>query len=169
MEISKKMVTLTYFSFTSLSTVGLGDYHPRTNIERFVGAFVLLFGVTITSFIMENLSRMIMQIREFNIGFEKSNDLSQFLSTLERFNKNIAVPKDLKLNLEDYFNFRWKYNKNNAISTQQDFDLFIQLPWSVRTKIYSEFLHKEFLCKYCRYFQTLKRFNMADKQNIEFS
>ena len=50
-----QMFTLLYFTFTSLSTVGLGDYHPRSNYERAVGAFLLLFGVAITSFVIENV------------------------------------------------------------------------------------------------------------------
>jgi len=53
------MITFLYFSFTTLSTVGFGDYHPRTNIERLLGAFILIVGVTITSYITESLSRMI--------------------------------------------------------------------------------------------------------------
>jgi len=43
-----------YFSFTSLSTVGFGDYHPRGNFERLVICFYLLFGVAIFSYIMGN-------------------------------------------------------------------------------------------------------------------
>ena len=57
---------LTYFAFTSLSTVGLGDYHPRSNSERMAGAFLLLFGVAITSFIMDHFNSMIMQFNKFN-------------------------------------------------------------------------------------------------------
>lgn len=45
-----------YFAFTSLSTVGLGDYHPRSDLERAIGAFALLFGVTVTSYVMENIT-----------------------------------------------------------------------------------------------------------------
>jgi hypothetical protein len=43
-----------YFAFTSLSTVGFGDYAPCGNIERFIGSFILLFGVSIFSYIMGN-------------------------------------------------------------------------------------------------------------------
>ena len=43
-----------YFAFTSLSTVGFGDLAPRSDIERLVGSFVLLFGVAIFSMIMAN-------------------------------------------------------------------------------------------------------------------
>ena len=45
-----------YFSFTTLSTVGFGDYHPTNDIERFIGAFILLFGVAIFSIVMGNFT-----------------------------------------------------------------------------------------------------------------
>lgn len=47
-----RLITVTYFAFTSLSTVGFGDYHPRSDIERFCCAFILLFGVAVFSIIM---------------------------------------------------------------------------------------------------------------------
>jgi hypothetical protein len=42
----------TYFAFTSLSTVGFGDFHPRSNYERLFCALILLFGVALFSMIM---------------------------------------------------------------------------------------------------------------------
>jgi hypothetical protein len=66
MSHMKKIITLSYFAFTSLSTVGLGDYHPISDPERLMGAFVLLFGVSMTSFITQTLTSMIDQIRDFN-------------------------------------------------------------------------------------------------------
>ena len=41
----KKMATNMYFAFTTLSTIGLGDYHPKSDSERLFGSFLLLFGV----------------------------------------------------------------------------------------------------------------------------
>ena len=45
-------VGVLYFSFTSLSTVGFGDYHPTNDLERIIGAFILCFGVAIFSIVM---------------------------------------------------------------------------------------------------------------------
>ena len=56
-EQEQILVKLTYFAFTSLSTVGLGDMHPISSNERLVGAFVLLFGVSLTSYIIDQLNR----------------------------------------------------------------------------------------------------------------
>jgi len=66
---NESVVTLTYYMFTSLSTVGLGDYHPITSSERVIVAFMLLFGVMITSFTMENFSLMLKELKNFNEGY----------------------------------------------------------------------------------------------------
>lgn len=41
-----------YFAFTSLSTIGFGDFHPKSDFERSMCALILLFGVAIFSYIM---------------------------------------------------------------------------------------------------------------------
>ena len=46
------VIVSTYYSLTSLTTVGLGDYRPINNTERVVCTFILLFGVAIFSLIM---------------------------------------------------------------------------------------------------------------------
>ena len=46
------MYAALYFAFTSLSTVGFGDFHPRSDTERLVGAAMLTFGVAIFSLVM---------------------------------------------------------------------------------------------------------------------
>jgi hypothetical protein len=59
----KKMLANMYFAFTTLSTIGLGDYYPQSNNERLFGSFLLLFGVALFSFIMGELLLMIDKIR----------------------------------------------------------------------------------------------------------
>lgn len=49
------MITCTYYAFTSLSTVGFGDLHPRYDEERIICAFLLLSGVAVFSLILGNL------------------------------------------------------------------------------------------------------------------
>lgn len=48
------LLTVIYFSFTSLSTVGFGDYRPESDAERLLFVAVLMFGVAIFSYIMGN-------------------------------------------------------------------------------------------------------------------
>lgn len=57
----ENLIIIFYFAFTSLSTVGFGDYHPRGNIERMIGAFILLGGVAIFSLIMGNFIEILQE------------------------------------------------------------------------------------------------------------
>jgi len=43
-----------YFAFTTLTTVGYGDYYAINEGERIVGSFILLFGTGVFSFILGN-------------------------------------------------------------------------------------------------------------------
>jgi len=96
-------VSLTYFVFTSFSTVGLGDLHPQSSLERIVCAILLVFGVMMTSIVMDNFSLMLKQIKNFNTTFEDSVQLSLFMGTLKRFNRNFDLPEDLSSKIEKYF------------------------------------------------------------------
>ena len=84
-------ITLSYFLFTTLSTVGLGDYHPTTSAERVMGSVIFLFGVLTTSYVNENLLRMIKQIRQLDNDYEESDKLSVFLSVMKKFNQNESL------------------------------------------------------------------------------
>lgn len=85
------MWALTYFAFTTLSTVGFGDYHPRNNIERALGAVLLLFGVMVNSMVMESLTKMITSLKEVNADYEDYDMLSVFISTMKKFNENVDI------------------------------------------------------------------------------
>ena len=54
-EMFRKSLISLYFAFTSLSTVGFGDFYPINDHERLVGAFVLLGGVAAFSYILGEL------------------------------------------------------------------------------------------------------------------
>lgn len=47
-----------------MSTVGFGDYNPRSDLERILVTFVLLVGVSVFSYFMGNFIDMIDAIGE---------------------------------------------------------------------------------------------------------
>ena len=61
----EKIVAVTYYAFTSLSTVGFGDFHPKSDFERMMCAFILLFGVAIFSYIMGIFIEILNSIKRF--------------------------------------------------------------------------------------------------------
>lgn len=58
----RKCIKVWYFALTTLATIGYGDYHPVSTEERLVGLLILLFGVTMFSFIMGQFMAIIMYI-----------------------------------------------------------------------------------------------------------
>ena len=82
----KQLIIGVYFAFTSLSTVGLGDYCPRSNNERIIGSALLLFGVSIFSYIMGNLLESFNKIVYYNDSLDEGEELSKFFGVLESFN-----------------------------------------------------------------------------------
>jgi len=81
------MIKIVYFAFTSLSTVGFGDFHPKNDVERLLVALMLLFGVSIFTYIMGKFIEMIVKIQEFYATFEDDENLAKFMSILQHFNK----------------------------------------------------------------------------------
>jgi len=54
-----------YFSFTTLSTVGFGDFNPRSDCERIFIAIGLLFGVAIFSYFMGEFMQIVQTMTNY--------------------------------------------------------------------------------------------------------
>lgn len=96
-----------YFSFTSLSTVGFGDYHPKSNVERIFCSIMLVAGVMIFSYIMGNFIAMIEGYKQMKSDIEHDDSLSKFFGLLKRFNNGKEMKLSLKEDIQDYFTLRW--------------------------------------------------------------
>ena len=82
------MLSTMYFIFTTLTTVGLGDYKPINDPERILCVFVLLGGVLIVSYLMNILIEL---LQKYNVYTEEQNDderMAIFINTLTKFNGN---------------------------------------------------------------------------------
>ena len=55
----ENMLIVVYFMFTTLSTVGLGDYNPKSEIERLFMCLILLLGVTCFSYLLSVLTSIV--------------------------------------------------------------------------------------------------------------
>ena len=103
-QISDKdsVIKFMYYSFTTLTTVGFGDLHPRSNIERLFIAFVMLLGVAIFSLFMSDFIDIVTEtILPPSDGDE--DNLARFFEVIKSFNKHRDIHYELKSQIENYF------------------------------------------------------------------
>jgi len=108
----------------------------------------MLFGVMLTSLLMENFSKMIVELRNLNKPHDESDRFHLFLGTMKKLNGDQSLPKKLTQEMEQYLQFRWQNDRNLAISTQEDFAIFSLLPGKVQTEFYVTYLYRRFLSTY---------------------
>ena len=108
------MITVVYFAFTTLATVGYGDLHPIGDPELIVGSFIILFGVAMFSFIMGNFIEMLVEFKDVNADNDDSSGLNKWFGILSRFNKGGSLPKVMAAQIEQYFEYYWANDKNYA-------------------------------------------------------
>ena len=93
---------LFYFGMTTMSTVGFGDFAPKSNEEMLFTSFWMLFGVAIFSIIMNQIIEIINEIYHFD-RHENSSMLDSFFKILRSpFNGGEAQIQFQK-QLEAYF------------------------------------------------------------------
>ena len=112
---------------------------------------VLLFGVAIFSYIMGNFITIIDEIKTFGSSFDDGDNLSKFFGLLIQFNHGKGLNIKFKMEMENYFDYKWEHDRNQAM-VGNDTILLEQLPKDVQRKIYSNFLFRNFLNKFRKFF-----------------
>ena len=122
-DILERAIVCVYFSFTSLSTVGLGDYYPGTNLERVVFCFVLVFGVAIFSYVLGVFTGMLDKYKSLKAELDDGDSLSRFFGVIKYFNGGVSMNHDLRIRIETFFLHKWACDKNQAFRSEDEMSL----------------------------------------------
>jgi hypothetical protein len=124
------VIRMVYFAITTLTTIGFGDYNPKSEIERLFTCFILLAGVCCFSFIMGQFMEIVIDYRKVSADNQQSKDLSRWLGLVSHFNQNQPLPREMSKKIETYFQYYWAHDKNYA--SQSEISEFMeQLPLSI--------------------------------------
>lgn len=85
-----------YFIFTSLTTIGFGDYHPRSSLERAFISIMMLCGVGSFSYILGVFVVIIHEAFQLTEEIGLSEELSHFIMVIKRFNGDKHIDKDFE-------------------------------------------------------------------------
>ena len=107
---------MTYFAFTSLSTVGFGDYYPKNSFERLVCAMIIFGGNMLFGLIISSFNEMMDEIKVFMYDNDDAEKLNGFFNLLQRFNKGKPINSELRIKIEKHFDFKWNNDRNASVS-----------------------------------------------------
>lgn len=96
---------LIYFTFTSLSTVGFGDYYPVSQAEQILGAFMLLSGVATFSYILGELNTVLLDVISNDDELDY-DELDKFYALLRNFNNSKPMCSQITQNINEFLGLR---------------------------------------------------------------
>ena len=105
----QNLIACYYFAWTTLSTVGFGDFHPKSNIERIFMSFTFLVGVTVFSYIIGELLETFEKTKSLFEENEDADNLSKFNGLLTKF--NVDKQLDFMHDTFDFFKYYWANDK----------------------------------------------------------
>lgn len=149
-------LVMTYFMFTSLSTVGFGDLHPVNNYERLMCAIIILFGNAIFGYIIGMFNDMIQEMKAFNMEMEDAEKLNSFFTLIQKLNNGKQMKVKQRSDIEAFFEYKWNNDKSVALQEDSDKAYLEQLPEDVQVAIITSFLYSDFLEQFRDFFTFFK-------------
>mmetsp|Transcript_2692 Transcript_2692/g.4212 ORF Transcript_2692/g.4212 Transcript_2692/m.4212 type:complete len:131 (-) Transcript_2692:87-479(-) len=94
LDESSILIVLTYFVFSTITTVGLGDFYPISNFERIMSSIIFLISIMVVTRVVTYLISIFQRIQAIvgPIEFEQQ-ELDQFFRLLQKLNGNRPVRK----------------------------------------------------------------------------
>lgn len=112
-----------YFAVTTLTTVGFGDFHPKSNSERIVMTFILFSGVMVFSMLMGVFLEILIHYKNVTKIHDESEQLSRFFGLMAKFNIRPWTKQKIQ-EYEQYFKYYWKNDKIIFIKTDENYRIF---------------------------------------------
>ena len=100
-------VLTTYFMFTTLSTVGFGDFCPRTDLERIIIVGIFIFGIRQFGFILTNFLDIILDNSLLQAELDYQDNLNYFMGLLKWFNGGKPINCEIVERIEQFFHYSW--------------------------------------------------------------
>ena len=91
-----------YFAFTTLSTVGFGDFHPRSDTERLYCTVIFVFGICYFTYVMGEFIIIVERFQNMNVEFDANEELNNFFSLLRNFNNDLDIDPELRESISNY-------------------------------------------------------------------
>jgi len=116
-----QFITMCYFALTTLSTVGYGEYVPKSNTEKISTVIVMMSGVAFFSYIMNEFIEIIAN-REAKLGAkDRSPELASWIISLQRFTSYQPLNHSIVENIYQNQNYFWENDRMNIFNKEDNY------------------------------------------------
>lgn len=152
-----------YFIFTTLVTVGYGDFYATNKYEMGFAIIILLAGPTWFAFMMGKSINIINILQDLSGTSHKKINLQLWVYFIEE--KSQVLPSQLKSKIFNFFLNYWKNDRlksleNTSTECSVDFSkindkIFMKLPKKLRRQIF-DYIFSDIFFRYCHFFNFLE-------------
>ena len=145
------MLTCFFFTLTTVTTTGYGDYVSQNYHERLLAIFYMIFGVLFFAFLMSLL------MEERNIVGEENQtvEAQKLITQLRKFNKgktNSFIDKNINKELLHDVVFATRHSRYEQVTKEENFDI---LPRTIKNEL-SNYLWKDVFRQMYDYYDLLQ-------------
>jgi len=136
-----------YYSLTTLSTVGYGDFSPQSIMEKIFGSIIQIFGVTFFSILMNKFQDIVVSIKGQNEGLNEQK-LQQWFYLIRRIKNQphgsgLDIDSTLKKDIENHFRYYWDNDRREVLLEKRDY--FDAIPHWIQEFIMTHFLFDDII------------------------
>ena len=96
-----------YYTFTTLATVGFGDYYPCADEEKILACCVFLSGVSVVSYLMGIFSEILKKFQKLNVDLDEGDILIHSGKQRHQVIQNISPNNGERVNLVLWLKFKY--------------------------------------------------------------
>lgn len=141
-DLSQRTAKGTYYMLTTITTIGFGDFNPKSNSERIVMCGVFILGVALFNLSISQFTESLEQIKEIEAENEEEERLSMFFNMIQIFNRGKRMDIKQRESIERFFKFYWKYDKLNSFKGDANLRFFDELPAQSKLDLFKNYLFK---------------------------
>ncbi|GFP80239.1 potassium channel akt1 [Phtheirospermum japonicum] len=120
-----RYVTSIYWSITTLTTVGYGDFHSQTTREMLFTIFYMLFNLGLTAYLIGNMTNLVVQ------GTSKTRQFRDKIRAASSFAQRNKLPLGLQEQMLSHLGLKFRTD-SEGLQQQETLDL---LPKAIRATI----------------------------------
>ena len=114
-----------YYSLTTLSTVGYGDFSPVSIMEKIFGSIIQIFGVTFFSILMNKFQDIVVALKAKNDGLNEQK-LQQWFYLIRRIKNQPNgsgqdIDPTLKREIESHFRYYWEMDRREVLLEKKEY------------------------------------------------